>query len=123
MAGGDDKANTDGVSADPSQGDFAHWDRARDAVLTLARERGVAKTFCPSEAARRMDAGDWRRHLKLIRAVAVDLADAGCLQGFRKGKPIDLREAKGVIRLGLPRDDPPEEGEPDTGEPEGETGP
>ncbi len=95
--------------------------RARDALMTLAQERGTGKTFCPSEAARRVDAQDWRRHLGLVRSMAADLADEGHLQGFRKGKPIDLRTVKGVIRLGLPRTVPQTEDE-DGSAPEGEDG-
>ncbi len=74
---------------------------ARDAILDLVRARGAGKTICPSEAARRLDPEDWRRHMKTVRAAAADLADEGKIRVLRKGKPVDIRTVKGVIRLGL----------------------
>ncbi len=78
-------------------------DKARAAILDLVTARGAGKTICPSEAARRIDPENWRPHLSLIREVAAQLTDEGRLQVFRKGKPVDIRAVKGVIRLGLPR--------------------
>jgi hypothetical protein len=40
-----------------------------------------------------------------IRRVAVRLALEGRLVIYRKGKPVDPNEFKGVYRLGLPRQD------------------
>ncbi len=79
---------------------------ARAAILDLAQARGAGKTLCPSEAARRIDPENWRRHMTLVRRTAAGLADEGLIQVFRKGKPVDIREVKGVIRLGLPRPAP-----------------
>lgn len=78
-------------------------DRAREAILELVTARGAGKTICPSEAARRIDPEDWRRHMSLTRRVAAQLADEGHITVFRKGKPVNIRTVKGVIRLGLPR--------------------
>ncbi len=92
---------TPGKSNRPTQ---EHIDEViRDAILALADERGEAKTLCPSEAARRVDPQDWRRLMGAVRRVAIGLADEGRIQVFRKGKPVDVRTVKGVIRLGLPR--------------------
>lgn len=68
------------------------------AVLTLiALERGRGKSFCPSEAARRL-AADWRPLMPQVRAVAAGL-DA--LRATQNGLPVDPLAAKGPIRLVL----------------------
>ncbi|WP_245818931.1 DUF3253 domain-containing protein [Marivita hallyeonensis] len=68
-----------------------------DVLLDLAHQRGSGKTFCPSEAARRL-AADWRPLMPDVRRVAADLS----LRATQKGKPVDPVIAKGPIRLGLP---------------------
>jgi hypothetical protein len=77
-------------------------------LLMLARERGAAKSFCPSEAARQI-AGDhpdhWGPLMQPIRRSAVSLAQAGRLMVLRKGQPVDPMNFKGVYRLSLPRND------------------
>jgi hypothetical protein len=75
----------------PSDKDIA------DALLDLAHQRGVGKTFCPSEAARRLS-DDWRPLMPEVRRVAVTLD----LLATQKGAPVDPVTAKGPIRLGLP---------------------
>ncbi|OWU84065.1 hypothetical protein ATO6_16065 [Oceanicola sp. 22II-s10i] len=68
------------------------------AVLTaLATERGRGKTFCPSDAARRL-AADWRPLMPEVRRVAATLDS---LQATRSGILVDPVTAKGPIRLGL----------------------
>ncbi|OSQ52634.1 DUF3253 domain-containing protein [Marivita geojedonensis] len=68
-----------------------------DILLDLAHQRGVGKTFCPSEAARRLS-DDWRPLMPEVRRVASQLD----LQATQKGAPVDPVTAKGPIRLGLP---------------------
>lgn len=70
-----------------------------DAILSLAAERGARSSICPSEAARAMDAEDWRKHMGEVRGAAVRLAKAGRIVILRKGKPVDPENFKGVIRL------------------------
>jgi hypothetical protein len=62
----------------------------------------VAKTF-----ARQREEDDlaWRGHLTQVRARAVALARAGRLVIYRKGKPVDPDDFRGVYRLGLPSGD------------------
>ena len=78
------------------------------ALLDLARERGPTKSFCPSEAARKI-AGDhpdhWGPLMQPIRRSAVTLAKSGRLLILRKGQPVDPLDFKGVYRLSLPRND------------------
>jgi len=44
--------------------------RIRKILRELAEERGPDKTFCPSEAARRLDAKDWRPWMVKVREAA-----------------------------------------------------
>lgn len=67
-----------------------------DVLLDLAHQRGVGKTFCPSEAARHLS-DDWRPLMPKIRYVAASLP----LMATQKGVPVDPVRAKGPIRLGL----------------------
>lgn len=68
-------------------------DDIRAVLLALAAER-TGRTFCPSEAARRLS-DDWRPLMPDIRRVAATLP----LKATQKGQPVDLITAKGPIRL------------------------
>ena len=74
----------------------------REAILDLVAERGIGKTICPTEAAQRVSADNWRRVLKDVRAEAIRLAKAGEISIYRKGVATDPDTFKGVYRLGLP---------------------
>ena len=78
---------------------------ARDAILALAAERGPGKTFCPSEAARRM-AEDWRPLMPEVRREAGALAAQGRLRITQGGETVEAEKAEGPIRLGLPGEAP-----------------
>ena len=71
-------------------------------IIRLVEERGAGKTICPSEAARAERGDDWRSLMKPVRRVAQNLAREGRIAIYRKGKPVDPDNFKGVIRLGLP---------------------
>jgi len=71
-----------------------------ETILALCLEAGPARTICPTE-----DALGWRNHLQNVRSAAVRLADEGRIVIYRKGKPVDPHEFRGVYRLGAPRDD------------------
>jgi hypothetical protein len=81
------------------------------AILALCNEAGSGRTICPTDAAqafaaaRGEDALGWRSHLSQVRGAAVRLAEAGRIVIYRKGKPVDPRDFRGVYRLGLPRSD------------------
>jgi hypothetical protein len=51
------------------------------------------------------EGGDWHGLLVPIRRIAVALAQGGRLIIYRKGKPVDPSDFRGVYRLGLPRHD------------------
>ena len=77
-----------------------------DTLRHLAHERGLHSTFCPSEAARTLGGSHpdlWGPLMQPIRRVAVKMALEGHLVIYRKGKPADPLDFKGVYRLGLPR--------------------
>lgn len=73
----------------------------RGVLMDLAHERGRGRSFCPSEAARRL-ASDWRRLMPDIRRVASDCAAEGLLRATQRGRLVDPRAARGPIRLTLP---------------------
>lgn len=70
------------------------------ALMDLARRRGRASSFCPSEAARALSA-DWRPLMPEVRRVAAGLATEGRLAVTRKGRPVDPDAMRGPIRLRL----------------------
>jgi len=60
----------------------------------------------PSEAARRIaeDLGfPWQELMRPVRYVASQLADSGHIEAFQDGQPVDIRSARGPIRLRLRR--------------------
>ena len=81
------------------------------AIFALCNAAASGRTIGPEEAARAYasargeDDLGWRAHLTEVRRVAVRLAEAGRIVIYRKGKPVDPREFRGVYRLGLPRHD------------------
>ena len=78
----------------------------RNAILTLIAAREDGRTICPSEAARSVSPDKWRNLMKDVRAEAVRLAKAGEISIYRKGKPVNPTDFKGVYRLGRPAEEP-----------------
>ncbi|MEN9755001.1 MAG: hypothetical protein RLZ07_1383 [Pseudomonadota bacterium] len=77
-------------------------------LLNLAMTRGAGKTFCPSEAARAIGGSHpdgWGPLMTPVRRAAISLADEGRIMIYRKGKPVDPHDFKGVYRIGLPYSD------------------
>jgi len=78
-------------------------------ILTLCSAAKPGGTICPTDAAQAFAAArgegelGWRAHLQDVRRTAVRLAEAGRIVIYRKGKPVDPREFRGVYRLGAPR--------------------
>ena len=64
--------------------------------MDLAHQRGLAASFCPSEAARAL-AADWRPLMPEVRRVAAGLP----LLATQGGQPVDPLAARGPIRLRL----------------------
>ena len=70
---------------------------ARPGTTTLSAPE-IAQVIAPN--------GDgWHALLQPIRRAAITLAQDGRLVIYRKGKPVDPNDFRGVYRLGLPRHD------------------
>ena len=75
-------------------------------ILELAARCAPGKTFDPTDVARALAGASpdaWGRIMHPVRRMAVRLAQQGHLVIYRKGKPADPAEFKGVYRLGPPR--------------------
>ena len=76
-----------------------------DSLLAVLPQAGRG-TLSPPEIAHLLaPEGDWHALLMPIRRAAVKLALEGRLVIYRKGKPADPNDFRGVYRLGLPRQD------------------
>lgn len=73
----------------------------RACLLQLVRDRGPAKTICPSEVARALRADDWRSLMPQVRKVGIQLAAAGTIEVTQKGQVVHPDTAKGPIRYRL----------------------
>ena len=76
-----------------------------DAILDVLAQPGTKTLSAPEIANAIATDGDWHELLTPIRRAAVSLAQAGRLVIYRKGKPVDPTDFRGVYRLGLPRHD------------------
>ena len=74
-------------------------------ILTVARQRGIEKSTCPSEIARMLFPDDWRNHMDEIVDVAIDMHKQGKVQITQKGLPIDITHIKGPIRIKITTQD------------------
>ncbi len=74
----------------------------RAVILEFAAERGPARSFCPSEPARRLG-GDWRALMPAVRAAAAQLQDDGAIHATQRGVPVWAGQARGPIHLTLGR--------------------
>jgi len=78
-------------------------------ILDLCARTEPGRTISPADAAqafadlRNEGPLGWRGHLQNVRTAAVKLAQAGRLVIYRKGKPADPLDFRGVYRLGAPR--------------------
>ncbi len=95
----------------PSESDADSPPGVVAAIFALCVAAGAGDTINPTDAAqacaaaRGEDALAWRAYLPQVRRAAVRLAEAGRIVIYRKGKPVDPRDFRGVYRLGLPRFD------------------
>ena len=70
-----------------------------ETILSLAAQRGKDKTICPSEVARQLSPGNWRKYMKEIRKIAFELRDAGKVLILQKGIEVAGSEVVGPIRI------------------------
>ena len=72
----------------------------RAAILSLARERGPAKTICPSDAARAVGGPQWRDLMDDARAEARELARRGEVEISQRGEVLDPdAQWRGPVRI------------------------
>jgi hypothetical protein len=76
-----------------------------EAILEVLIRDGTHTLSAPEIAHAMAPTGDWHALLMPIRRAAVALAEAGRIVIYRKGKPADPNDFRGVYRLGLPRQD------------------
>jgi hypothetical protein len=73
--------------------------RLRASMLDLLARRAATSTICPSDAARAVGGAGWRSAMPLARDVAARLADEGVVEVRQKGEPVDVRTARGPVRI------------------------
>lgn len=72
----------------------------KSAILDLARQRGPAKSICPSDAARAVGGDDWPDLMEDARSAARELARAGEVEITQKGEVLDPdAQWRGPIRI------------------------
>lgn len=79
-------------------------DRTRQRLLALLAMHGENNTICPSEAARSLAQEldySWQDMMRLVRAVAAEMANTGAIEVTQDGHLVDIREARGPVRLRL----------------------
>ncbi len=67
--------------------------------MWVASQRGPEKSTCPSEIARMLFPGDWRKRMRTVVDVAIDLHKQGKVVITQKGIPVDLDHIKGPVRI------------------------
>ena len=73
--------------------------RLERAISDLLDLRRAGTTICPSEAARQVDADDWRDLMPAARAAAGRLAAAGQVEVTQGGTVVDVATARGPVRI------------------------
>ena len=76
-----------------------HYEKIATAILATAVHRGAEKSTCPSEIARMLFPDGWRKHMKDVLRVAIDLHNKGSVAITQKGIPVDVKEIKGPVRI------------------------
>jgi Protein of unknown function (DUF3253) len=72
----------------------------RMVILRMVRERGPAKTICPSDAARAVGGDGWRELMDSARDAARELARAGDVEITQEGEVLDPNATwRGPIRI------------------------
>ncbi len=67
--------------------------------MRLAEEHGRSRSFCPSEAAKRVFPGRWQAQMERARQATRRLAHAGKVRILQGGAVVDPSEFRGPIRV------------------------
>lgn len=70
-----------------------------ETIIALATNRGNGKTICPSEVARTLWPGDWRKHMPEVREAAFVLREKGQIRILQKGADVSENVIKGPVRI------------------------
>jgi len=76
-----------------------HHTEIAETIMRVANDRGTEISTCPSEISRMLFPDDWRKHMKGVVDVAIDLHNQGKVVITQKGLPIDVNHIKGPIRI------------------------
>ena len=76
-----------------------YYEKIETTILSTAIHRGAEKSSCPSEIARMLFPNGWRKHMKDVLEVAIDLHNKGSIAITQKGIPIDVKNIKGPVRI------------------------
>jgi len=68
-------------------------------IVELLGRRAPESSICPSDAARAVDPDGWRDLMPEARAAAGRLADAGAVEVTQGGEVVDVRTARGPVRI------------------------
>lgn len=81
-------------------------DHLNEKLMSMAKQRGLDKTFCPSEIARQLASKEdqWRSLMEPVRLAAAKLIDKDQLVCKQHGEIVNIRTAKGPIRLQVASD-------------------
>lgn len=82
----------------------AFAERIRECMLELLVERGPGRTICVSEAAQTLALRigfHWHDLMRPVRTIAAVLADAGVVEAMQHELVVDIRAARGPVRLRL----------------------
>jgi hypothetical protein len=74
-----------------------------DKIIELLAAQTEGKTICPSDAARALDPQGFRRLMPAVRDAAQALVEQDRIEVTQRGEVIDIRHARGPVRLRLPR--------------------
>ena len=73
------------------------------AIFALINRRSAGKTVCPSEVARALTDDGWRDLMSSVIDAAWRLEATGMVVISQHGHPVSRVNARGPIRIGLPR--------------------
>jgi hypothetical protein len=73
------------------------------ALTALLDARAPTASVCPSEAARAVDPEGWRDLMPAAREAAARLVAAGEAEVTQGGEVVDVRTARGPVRVRRPR--------------------
>ena len=73
-------------------------DRIEAVIRQLVTAAPEGRSIAPEDVARAADPDNWHKRFGHVRQAAIRLMQKGQVAILRKGKPVPLAEAKGVIR-------------------------